>query len=97
MKDCSVNNAIAFKPESISWFANKIKAGIAEATCRAHFEALGYAVESTGFESIVPQYCRLNKLSTGNYIDSIKQMQLRNGSPLRSSAMRHSNILSVTC
>lgn len=43
----------------IEWHKNKISGGIAEATCRAHFEALGYSVESFGIENIAPQYCSI--------------------------------------
>lgn len=53
----------------MSWHGNKIKAGIAEAACREHFEALGYAVESFGIENIAPQYCRIaNMAEQGEYL-----------------------------
>lgn len=44
---------------AVSWYANKIKGGVAESACRAHFEALGYSVEAFGIEQIAPQYCKV--------------------------------------
>lgn len=39
-----MNNEL--KPDSnlTQWYQNKIKGGVAEAACKAHFEALGYVV-----------------------------------------------------
>jgi len=70
-----MNSTAKFDDQSSLWFANKVKGGIAEATCRAHFESLGYAVESTGIEQIAPLYCRLNQFSPGNYIGNVREMQ----------------------
>lgn len=49
------------------WFVNKIKGGIAEATCRAHFEALGYTVENFGIEHIAPQYAINSKKPNSDF------------------------------
>lgn len=40
-----------------SWIQNKIKGDFAENICKAHFELIGYSVDSIGIENIAPQYC----------------------------------------
>jgi hypothetical protein len=63
--------------KQVAWYQNKIKGGVAEAACRAHFEALGYTVESTGIEHIAPGYCTYSgDHGYGNYIQSyMKSLQ----------------------
>lgn len=70
-----MNSELKFDADLVTWHQNKIKGGIAEAACRAHFEALGYAVESTGIEHIAPQYCRLNHSLPGSYIGNVSELR----------------------
>lgn len=70
-----MSSELKFDANSVEWHQNKIKGGIAESACRAHFEALGYAVESTGIEHIAPQYSRLQGYSQGHYISDVKKIQ----------------------
>jgi len=70
-----MNSELKFDAKLAGWYKNKIKGGIAEAACKAHFEALGYAVESTGIEHIAPQYCKLNHSLPGNYIKNVRELQ----------------------
>jgi len=64
-----VNDRNYLTDKRIEWHKNKISGGIAEATCRAHFEALGYSVESFGIENIAPQYCSIKDgvITRGEY------------------------------
>lgn len=55
--------------------SNKAKGDIGEEICKAHFEALGYAVERTGIEHIAPQYCNILGAPHGNYIGDVKKIQ----------------------
>lgn len=66
---------MTIESKQMNWFANKIKGGFAEAVCRAHFEALGYAVESTGIERIAPLYCLLAGRPAGSYIGDVRKFQ----------------------
>lgn len=70
-----MNTPPKFDTNASIWFANKIKGGIAEATCRAHFESLGYAVETTGIEHIAPLFCRLKHFAPGSYIDNVRELE----------------------
>lgn len=70
-----INNEVKINPELAHWFRKKIKGGLAEVACRAHFEALGYAVESTGIERIAPQYCALNHVTPSSYMKQVKEIQ----------------------
>lgn len=70
-----MNERFEFDLKLINWHQNKIKGGIAEACCRTHFEALGFAVESTGIEHIAPLFCRLNQFLPGSYIENVREMQ----------------------
>jgi len=65
----------SFEKPIAEWYANKIRGGIAEAACRAHFEVLGYAVESTGIEHIAPLYCKLDKRRGGNFLSGFNRLQ----------------------
>lgn len=69
-----MSNQCNFDEKNVVWHQNKIIGGIAEAACRAHFEALGYAVENTGVEHIAPQYSKLKKYHVGNYIGDLKKL-----------------------
>ena len=70
-----MNGELKFDADLVKWHQNKIRGGIAEAACRAHFEALGYAVESTGIEHIAPQYSKLHGHPAGSYIGDVKKIQ----------------------
>lgn len=54
-----------------NWYQQKIKGGLAESVCRAHFEALGYHVEAVGIEHIARHYCALSVAGgVGHYLQS---------------------------
>jgi hypothetical protein len=52
---------MSWSKETIAWFQNKTKGGLAEAACKAHFQVLGFTVESTGIEHIAPGYVALSR------------------------------------
>ena len=70
-----MNESQENQPATNQWWARKIKGDFAEAVCRAHFESLGYAVESTGIERIAPGFCKTAGHPAGHYIEDIRRFQ----------------------
>lgn len=65
---------MGWNEEQLAWFKNKTKAGIAEAACKVHFQALGFSVENTGIEHIAPSYIALSHTEgLGHYIAGYRE------------------------